>query len=565
MRGRRAARCGQGTGVVAHPGDLYGARVSPTSLAVRRYGVAAAIVLVAIIVISWQRRAAHDERAPAATPATATGATPRDRDRRADPRTMPRASIAGTVADELHAPIAHARVCVDAASAELPAAALRDPHCVDTDEHGAYVVDGLFAARYAVVAGAKPYRPAVYHPNGEPRATGLALAAGQHRTGIDLVLRAGGTEIAGTVSDVGGGPIRRAQVRAAAETGWGIAVETDDQGHFSLWTAPGTVVVEAVADGYDADREEVRSPGTVALILTPESSLAGTVVDAATGAPVEGVHVELGPQLDDLTDAHGQFTIARLPPGRYVATARSPHRYGHADGSTLVGLGQHVEGVTVRVFPAIQISGHVVIGDARPCAEAQVVLTDAVHRHAVQGAPAGDDGAVVVEGVVPGTYAVRVACRGAHARDHYDPIVVADKDLADLLWHVDLGGTLRGHVLGKSGKPIEDAVVEGTFVAVGRQASERSDARSGKDGAYELAGLAAGSYKLGVTSDAGVAPREGFSVAIAAGATVSKDLVLDDSGTIRGTVVDARAAPVGNVDVFADPHGAHVSSSSSAR
>ena len=67
----------------------------------------------------------------------------------------------------------------------------------------------------------------------------------------------------------------------------------------------------------------------------------------------------------------------------YLATARTAHRYGHADGSTLVGLGEHVEGVAIRVFPAVQLRGKVVIGDAAaPCASAEVSLTDPVHRRA---------------------------------------------------------------------------------------------------------------------------------------------------------------------------------------
>ena len=121
---------------------------------------------------------------------------------------------------------------------------------------------------------------------------------------------------------------------------------------------------------------------------------------------------------------------------------------------------------------------------------------------------------------------------------------------------VDPGATLRGRVVTKTKTPVEDATVAAAMAGAGRQASDGTTARSGKDGAYELTGLAAGSYKLDVASDAGVAPREGYRVDVAAGAVVTKDLELDDSGTIRGTVVDARGTPLAGVDVFADPHGA---------
>jgi protocatechuate 3,4-dioxygenase beta subunit len=518
-----------------------------------------AIVLVALAILVWHwRRSAHDGGRATGTHASRAGnAASLANDRRPDPHAAPRSSIAGTVTDEHGTPIAHARVCVDAISADLPAQDVRDPKCVDTDARGGYAIDGLLAAHYEVTAMARAYRPAVYHPAGE--GTGFAVAAGEHRTGIDLVLRAGGVEITGTVSDVGGGPIAHARVRAmigATRRAWGAAVETDDQGRFSLWTDPGDTSVQGIADGYGPDTEAVHAPGTIALYLTPESSLSGTVVDAATGDPVEGARVELEPGLDDLSDAQGHFRIGRLAPGRYLATARTAHRYGHADGSTLVGLGQHVDGVTIRVFPAVQLRGKVVIGDAAtPCAGADVSITDAGHRRAAH-ATSEEGGTVALDGVLPGTYTVRVACRGYRAHDHYDPIVVADRDLDGLVWRVDPGATLRGRVLTTHGEPVEDAAIRASLVTAARQAGDIEDTRSGKDGAYELTGLATGTYKLAVTSDRGVAPRDGYSVDLTS-ATVTKDLVLDDSATIRGTVVDTQGTPVPDVDVFADPHGAH--------
>lgn len=501
--------------------------------------------MLAILVWHW-RSSSHDSARHTASGTPRSGSrTSLAVDRRPDPHAAPRASIAGTITDEHHAAISHARVCVDATSADLPAQDVRDPRCVETDDHGGYAIDKLLAARYEVFAMAKTYRPAAVEP-------AFVLAAGEHKTGIDLVLRAGGVEITGTVSDVGGGAIAHAHVRATLGRAWGVAVETDDQGRFSLWTDPGNTTVQGVADGYAPGTEVVRAPGTVALFLTPESSLSGTVVDAESGDPVAGARVELEPGLDDLTNAQGQFRIARLSPGRYLATARTAHRYGQADGSTLVGLGQQVEGVTIKVFPAVQLRGKVVIGDAAtPCAGAEVAITDAGHHRAAH-ATSGEDGSVALDGVLPGTYMVRIACRGYHARDHYDPVTVADRDLDGLLWHVDPGATLRGRVLTAHGDPVEDATVRATA----RQTTDVAEDRSGKDGAYELAGLAAGTYTLAVTSDRGVAPRDGYTVELAS-TTVTKDLVLDDSGTIRGTVVDTKGTPIDGVDVFADPHGAH--------
>src|SRR5262249_52984877 len=51
----------------------------------------------------------------------------------------------------------------------------------------------------------------------------------------------------------------------------------------------------------------------------------------------------------------------------------------------------------------------------------------------------------------------------------------------------------------------------------------------------------------------GLAPRDGFKVDVAAGATVDKDLVLEDGGTIKGTIVDSDGKPVAGIDVHASP------------
>jgi len=65
-----------------------------------------------------------------------------------------------------------------------------------------------------VSAAARPFRPGVYHPGGDRKRSKLALAAGQQAAGIDIQLRAGGVEITGVVSDLTGGPIEKARVKA---------------------------------------------------------------------------------------------------------------------------------------------------------------------------------------------------------------------------------------------------------------------------------------------------------------------------------------------------------------
>jgi protocatechuate 3,4-dioxygenase beta subunit len=75
--------------------------------------------------------------------------------------------------------------------------------------------------------------------------------------------------------------------------------------------------------------------------------------------------------------------------------------------------------------------------------------------------------------------------------------------------------------------------------------------RTRSGGAFELTALAPSRYRLLVNTDRGAMPVAGVEVEVAAGATVERDLVLDDVATLSGTVVDADGAAVAGVQIHA--------------
>ena len=528
----------------------------------RRVGLAVVLVVVAIVIavlggLRLRGRgpapgAAHGSGAAHA----AVAAAPRPR---VDPRALTRGSIAGTVRDQAGAPIAHARVCGNAWSSELPDSVTAAPICADTDERGGYKLGDLIAAEYTVQAAAPRFRPAVFEPTPGAAHSEFALAAGEARTGIDLVLRPGGVELTGTVLDIAGGPIAHAQVRTTRGLGGhggGPTADTDERGQFSLWVDPGTPLVSATADGYASNVAMAHAPGAVEILLTPESSLAGTVIDAATDQPVAGARVEVatagwgwdGNARRDFTDEHGRFRVSPLGPGRFVASATAEHGYGTSRGSILVGLGQHVDGVIVAVFPAHRITGRVVIAASRrDCPDATVFLRDPLSARMFH-LRRGPGDRLVGDGVTAGSYRASVNCTGYRERDTYDPVVVADADV-DATWEVDAGATIRGKVTTRSGTPVDDANVSAQRIGEGRTPTSWLNVRARPGGEFELTGLAPSRYRVRVSSDHGVAPVDGVEVEVAAGATVERDLVLDGVATLSGTVVDGAGAPVGGVQI----------------
>ncbi|MBS1119144.1 MAG: hypothetical protein H6Q90_1372 [Deltaproteobacteria bacterium] len=531
--------------------------------------VAGLCVLVIALLVWWSRgddSASSTTGSGASRPAAdeaASGKAQVASQRRTDPTALVRSSLAGTITDEAKQPVAKARVCADGESNELADELLREPSCVLSDDQGRFKLENLLPAQYAVSASARPFRPAFHHPGGDLKRSKLSLAAGEHKTGIDIALRRGGVEITGVVADLTGGPIAKARVWSGA--GWRdrnaamATTETDDQGKFSLWVKQGQVTVHAAADGYADDAESTSAPGKLEILLTPESSLAGLVVDAATNQPVEGARVTVGTSefgWDDgetvFSNAQGAFRVARLTPGRYVAVSRTDRGFGRAEGSTLVGLGQHVDGVIVKLFPARRIEGKVVISTTKTtCERSSLGLRDAGKNRWIE-TRRNPDGTLYADGVLPGTYRVEVSCEGHQSRDNYDPIVIADHDATGLVWEVDPGATVRGRVVTKTGDLIEDANVWARTIGGGARDKEGwGNASSTHDGKYELVGLRPGSYKLEVSTDRGIGPRDGYKIEVAAGAVVDRDLVVDDGGTIKGTVVDAEGKPVVGIEISA--------------
>ena len=522
----------------------------------KRVAIVVGLGLVVLAIVLWRMRgdaSSSPERTGSRPTTTAKPVRATQPQARPDPTKLARASIAGTVTDDKQVPIANARVCASGKSNDLDPELLRDLACVSADSSGHYKLASLLPATYLVSAAAKPFRPDVHHPQGDPKKTNVRLAAGQHLTGVDIALRPGGVELTGVVSDLTGGPIEKARVTARGNR-WtassaSVTTETAADGTFSLWVAPGNAGVLASAEGYTDDWEWTYAPGKLELQLTPESSLTGTVVDAASGEPVGGARVSVDSsewsEAGTFTDANGVFRVARLTPGRYVAVARTDRGYGRSEGSTLVGLGQSVDGVVVKLHPAARIEGTVVISTTKqPCEAPEVSLADGPKRRwtSVRSDP---DGRVWAEGVLPGKYTVDVECDGYRAKDKYDAIVVADKDVTGLVWEVDPGAKVTGRVLAKAGTPVEGAFVSAR--TVGGEARKKGgwgNDRSLPDGTYSLDGLPPGAYKLEVSSDKAVAPKDGFKVEVVAGATVQQDLVLEETGAIKGLVVDSEGKPV---------------------
>jgi hypothetical protein len=208
-------------------------------------------------------------------------------------------------------------------------------------------------------------------------------------------------------------------------------------------------------------------------------------------------------------------------------------------------VGARVDGIVIRLRPAIRVTGKVLVPGtpARECPDATLSLT---------GPPIGTDdegaslnairfgGVLEVRDVPPGSYGVTVKCPGWIDAPP-DTIVVTDRDVLDRTWTVAAGATIDGRVVTRSGAPVPDADVEVTGSFHGG-----TDAT----GYFVIPGLPAGDYDIEVHIDGSWGGGRLNELAVAAGATVHHDIVVDDLGSLHAIVVDTRGKPIARRDTF---------------
>ncbi|MEZ4399246.1 MAG: carboxypeptidase regulatory-like domain-containing protein [Kofleriaceae bacterium] len=526
---------------------------------------AVVVALVVILLALWWWR----DRARSSTSSGTSVDVAGSRARRApgpatpdDPRALARAAIRGTVRTAGGGPIAGAQVCSRFAIDGLVDDEWRTPPCATTDAAGAYVLDDLLPVRHAPAASAPAHQAQTWQ-DAVGQMDSFLLAPGEVRTGVDFALPPGGVKVSGTVEDVGGGPIVGALVAIRAGTVIGVAgtTRTDADGRFTLWSAPGLAHLSAHADGYAPSDRDVPAPTARAqILLTPASSLAGTVVTAGDAQPVADAIVAVAlednqPAASARSDAQGRFRLTRLVPGRYKPGASGDGYRGEAAESVLLGLGQSVDGVVIVVHPASRVRGTVVIdhgrGKVEPCPRGSVTLTDAASRSRAS-ATLAPDGTFAFLALLPARYQVRVRCNERAAQRQYPPVeVAAGADIADLLLRVTPGAVISGTVRTAAGTPLGDAWVSAQATDEG-EFFPGAFARSGDDGVYRLAGLRGGPYQLEASVNRQSYTPPPVTVTVAPDGVATADIDFPASGAVAGSVVDPAGQPVAGVQVATD-------------
>ncbi|MEM6993766.1 MAG: carboxypeptidase regulatory-like domain-containing protein [Myxococcota bacterium] len=467
-------------------------------------------------------------------------------------------SISGRITSETGAGIAGADVCARVMAGDLAEADRRMPSCTKSGPDGAYQLSKLFRVKYTVSAAARGYIPKT-HRGDDDDFRGVRLDRTEDVGDVDLVLEEGGAELKGVVKDLGGGVIEGAFVSASAgrwsvRQATGAIARTDEQGQFVLWVEEGARNVLAQAEGYAMGQEFGIAPGQFfTLVLTPESVIAGTVLDEK-GQPVAGAHVSSnrgwwGGDIAAISDERGHYRIDGLEAGRYKPAATAPGASGQARESVRLGIGETKDAVDVYLYAEARVFVSVVDEDGTPCEAGNVSFSERKTKHRAGGDV--EDGALEIDAMRSGRYRVTVRCKGFASKDEYPDLEVADEDVR-ASYAVIRGSVLRGVTVGAQGDAIRASVVASLEGGAGGDADSAWAESGAENGEFVLEGLKPGTYKVKAWAQDIPEPDEPTTVEVPErGEAAPIRIEFGEAGGVRGRVTNDAGEPVARASIQA--------------
>ena len=307
--------------------------------------------------------------------------------------------------------------------------------------------------------------------------------------------------------------------------------------------------VDAAAESVDAADARV---GLAAEVPEAELAWRGVVVDAATGAGVDGAEVELAAgerSRAATTDAEGRFELA-WPSAVPARLALRHPRYVDA-AATRVDLGAEGRFALER---SAALRGYVQPGGLAGVVASWLVSASSERYWEAREVPIGADGRFAFEDLTPGEYLLAARVEGHAVAPEAGLRLDAGQEL-ELVLRARAGTRLVGRVISKPG----DRPLGGVRVTAGLENDDLPrewrramtlETESGPDGRFELVGLGPGSWRLRATDERGATASRDVEVA-ASGERLEVELWMPGSAGLGGRVVDAAGQGVAGCEVAA--------------
>jgi hypothetical protein len=499
--------------------------------------------------------------------------------------------ITGTITNAAtKAPISGAQVCVYTLSEEF------SEECAVTNSAGEYTAAGLAAGEYKLYFyGGAGYADDYY--NGKTsfgEADPVSVTLGKTTSGINAALQPGGT-IRGTVtSAVSKAPVESVEVCALTTSGGytrcgytnssgEYAIEGLIAGEYKVQFARFYYLDNFVTQYYhgktslsEAEAVTVTSGGTTSAInaeLVEAAKITGTVTNASTKAPIEGIEVCAGGAVTGcaFTGAGGEYTITQLQTGSYTVTFytfgknyiqqyyNGTPTYSEATPVSATA-GSTTSGINAALKEGGTISGTVTNAatkTALPNVEACVSPIEGTEFNNEPCVNTNASGEYTLVGLRTGNYIVYFyggaqnyvtryynEKNSSSEADHVAVTAGTGKTAINGAMHE--GGTIKGRVTNAA---TEAPLASESVCAMSAEFTSSSCGSTNSAGEYTITGLEAGKYKVYFYSTSGFAAQyynnkpnysEADSVTVTVGGTAAAiNAAMGTAGSVTGTVTDA--------------------------
>ena len=479
-------------------------------------------------------------------------------------------TLTGLVLDEALSPVSGAEVLVQQTASQQGEVVVEEPLSVITDAQGTFTMGGLDYGTYNLLAISGNLAAA---QSANVNSYRLQMA-------VTLQLRAAHS-LAGHVVNPEGGPVPEAEVtvmyvpteslvhqqiglRTPEDMAHALPFEamTDEQGAFAFELVPANeAFVAAKAEGYAPQISPLTKlpAGNVIVTLTRGSSIGGRVLQADTGAPVEGLSVAVKgtTTLDEhecVTNASGEFLCSALRPGEYVLVPAETTWVNTEDTPRIrLAFAEERQGIELRVIQGGIIRGRVYdeeTGNGVPGASV-------IFRENLMGfgktADTDENGAYEIQGVPPGEHALALHMKNRAVSNPYgdNEVAVVSVKAGAILEGIDvpiyMGATVSGQVLLADGSPAGSATVYVKPVTGQGQSAVTADA----NGIFTIFGPAHGE-QLRLQAFKGTqasAPTDVLQVPVSGGLE-GVVLTLQEGGIIAGSVTNPSGTPLPGMNVL---------------
>jgi subtilisin family serine protease len=461
-----------------------------------------------------------------------------------------------------------------------------------TDTEGHYKVDGLPPGNYYAYAHTYSGYIDEWYQDADPEEGNpppIQVDSNRETAGIDFVLAAGGS-IAGRVTrETTGEPIEEVALVLYDSTGdWTeIFTFSDSEGHYTLNGLPSGnyYVTTDNRQGYidewygnanpfygNPPPVHVDAPNktrNIDFALQMCGTVTGRVTREETGEPLSDVELRLRDRNYTFfrparTDSAGNYSIERVPWGDYYIQTFNDQGYLdewfadanpdegdpppiHIDATHLI-----ISNIHFALAEGGSIAGSVIAASTgEPLFDVYVAVYDSTGDWTERYTYSDSEGHYTVGGLSTGDYYVRADNDLGYIDEWYadadpdegdvPPVHVDSPDMTpNINFALERGGTIRGVITDCTDPLITIDDVTVCTYEWGSGNSVECSPSTEADGAYEITGLPAGSYKVCATQyalDSRYAKKCcEFPVELAAAAIFNLDLCMELGGSISGTI-----------------------------